>query len=105
MSSKFIHSVKYYCQTIINIENKRTNRLINLIKKLNKGNFIKSEYKANNGSLGNNNTFLETVIKTTCMILNYLGIHLTKNAQDLQDTNSKIQIYLYIYIYIYLKET
>ena len=30
------------------------------------------------------------------MILNYLGIHLTKNAQDLQDTNSKIQIYIYI---------
>lgn len=82
MSSKFIHSVKYYCQTIINIENRRTNRLINLIKELNKDNFIKSEYEANNGSLSDN-TLLETVIKITCMILNYLGIHLTKNAQNL----------------------
>lgn len=83
MSSKSIHFANYYCQTIINIENRRTNKLINLIKELNKGNFIKSEYKANNGSLSDNNTLLETVIKITCMILNYLGIHLTKNAQDL----------------------
>lgn len=39
------------------------NRLINLIKELNKGNFIRSEYKVNNGNLDNNNTFLEKVIK------------------------------------------